>query len=357
MRGRDDLGLIVEELEDALGGSHGGLQDVVLFAEVLDGAEEALRVLNEGDEDAEGDGSEEAPVARGAAGGQVDVRGEPGEVGGLEDADAAAPDDEGDGGGAEELDDGVVERVSEDGVGPRLLVFGVDQGEVVEGAALAVEELHDGHAGDVLLREGIDTCSGGTLATVAVADVLAEDLGDVEDRRDDRDGEQGEGPAHAQHDDDDEGEDEDVFEDGEDAGGEHLVEGVDIGGDASDEAAYGVAVEEGRRHALEMAEDLAAQVEHDLLAGPLHQVGLDELKTEGGQKGSEIDHGELGDAAYRRGIEMTREPGELVRRSVGHVGVDRDLDEVGAHDIGGSFDDDGYRREDNLKTVGAKVGE
>jgi hypothetical protein len=40
-------------------------------------------------------------------------------------------------------------------------------------------------------------------------------------------------------------EDEDVFEDGEDAGGEHLVERVDVGGDAGDEAADGVAVEEG----------------------------------------------------------------------------------------------------------------
>ena len=32
----------------------------------------------------------------------------------------------------------------------------VDGGEVVEGAALAVEELDDGHAGDVLLGEGVD---------------------------------------------------------------------------------------------------------------------------------------------------------------------------------------------------------
>ena len=56
---------------------------------------------------------------------------------------AAEPDDERDGGGAQELDDGVVECVGEDGVGPGLLVLGVDGGVVVEGAALAVEELHD----------------------------------------------------------------------------------------------------------------------------------------------------------------------------------------------------------------------
>ena len=58
--GETMVGLGVEELEDALAGGHGGLQDVVLLAEVLDGPEEALRVLDEADEDAEGDGAEEA---------------------------------------------------------------------------------------------------------------------------------------------------------------------------------------------------------------------------------------------------------------------------------------------------------
>ena len=93
----------------------------------------------------------------------------------MESRDAAAPDHEGDRGRAEELNDRVVERVGEDGVGPGLFVFGVDGGEVVEGAALAVEELHDGHAGDVLLREGVDLRGGGSLAAVAVANVAAED--------------------------------------------------------------------------------------------------------------------------------------------------------------------------------------
>src|SRR5258708_6865283 len=86
MRWGDDLGFGVEELEDALGCRHGGLEDVVFVAEVLDGAEEALRVLHEGDKDAKGDGA-------------------------FEDAGASAPDDERDGGGAEKLDDRVIEGV------------------------------------------------------------------------------------------------------------------------------------------------------------------------------------------------------------------------------------------------------
>ena len=35
----------VEQLEDAFAGGHGGLQDVVFVAQVLDGTPEALRVL------------------------------------------------------------------------------------------------------------------------------------------------------------------------------------------------------------------------------------------------------------------------------------------------------------------------
>ena len=150
--------------------------------------------------------------------------------------------------------------------------------------------------------KAVDAGDGGAHAAVALAHAVAEEAGDEEDDRQDGEGEQRQPPAHAQHDDDDEGEDEEVFEDGEDAGGEHLVEGVDVGGDAGDQAADGVAVEEGDVHALQVAEDLAAQVEHDLLAGPLHQVGLDELEHVGEAESAEVDEGELGDAGRRADV-------------------------------------------------------
>src|SRR5947209_4965585 len=44
---------LIEQLENALGGGHSGLQDIELFAEVLDGTEETLRVHHEGKENAE----------------------------------------------------------------------------------------------------------------------------------------------------------------------------------------------------------------------------------------------------------------------------------------------------------------
>ncbi len=83
-------------------------------------------------------------------------------------------------------------------------------------------------------------------------------------------------------------------------------------------------------HALQMAEDLAAQVEHDLLAGPLHQVGLEEFEDEGDQQSAKVEAGDLRDAGHGLAAEVAGEPGELRGRGVRHVGVDGDLDEVGA---------------------------
>ena len=149
----------------------------------------------------------------------------------------------------------------------------VDRGKLVECALLAVEELHDRHAAHVLLHVAVDPCDGGADAAVALAHMVAEEAGDVQ-MRENGQGQQRQRPAHAQHDDDDEGQGEDVLKDREHARGKHLVQGIDVGGDAGDEFADRIAVKEGGRHALQVAEDLAAHIEHDLLAGPLHQVGL-----------------------------------------------------------------------------------
>jgi hypothetical protein len=360
--GRDDGGLGVDELEDALAGGHGGLEDVVFFAEVLNGTEEALGVLDETDEDADADDvAEDAPVSDVAAGwDQIPVMRDPGESDGVEDGDAAAPEDEGDGGGGEELDDRVVPGVGEDGVGPGAFVLGVDGGEGVEGALFAVEELDYRHPRDVFLGKGVDPGSGGALATVAVADAGAEDASDEENGGDDGERKQGERPALPDHNGDDETEGEDVFEDGEHAGGEHLVEGVDVGGETGDEAADGVAVVEGGRHALQVAEDLLAHVEHDLLAGPLHEVGLEEFEQEGEEQRAKVDGSDERDAAHGSegmAAEMAGEPGELLGRRGGHVSVDGDHDEQGADAVGRGLEEGGDGGDGDLRLVGAQVSE
>ncbi len=54
---------------------------------------------------------------------------------------------------------------------------------------------------------------------------------------------------------------------------------------------------------------------------------------------------------------MACEPGELGRRRIGHVGVDRDLDQVGTHHVGGSFEKDGESGEPSLQFVRFEIGQ
>ena len=70
------------------------------------------------------------------------------------------------------------------------------------------------------------------------------------------------------------GEQHDVAEDRDEAGGEQLVQGVDVGGHPGHQAADRVPVEEGERQALQVPEDLPAQVVHDVLPHQLQHVPL-----------------------------------------------------------------------------------
>ncbi len=84
-----------------------------------------------------------------------------------------------------------------------------------------------------------------------------------------------------------------------DARSEHLVQSVDVGGDARDQPADRILVVESDMHALQVAENLAAQVEHHFLPGPLHEVGLQELEHEGEHQQAEINCRNLRDPVQR----------------------------------------------------------
>ena len=97
----------------------------------------------------------------------------------------------------------------------------------------------------------------------------------------------------------------DVIDDGQHAFSEHVVDGVDVGSEARDEAADGVNIEESNVHALHVAKDVAAQVEHDFLPDPLHQVDLNELEEVRRDQHYKIDGGQPSDALHRaRGKQM-----------------------------------------------------
>src|SRR5258707_5787536 len=146
---RIDRDRLIQELEDALGGGHGRLEDVELFAEVLDGAEEALGEHGEGGENAKGE----------AAG---------------KDANSTGPKDQRDGGEAEEFDSRIEESVSENRVAPGEHIVAIALLKLVHSFAFAVEELHDAHAGNVFLEECIDARDGRADAAIGVAYELAE---------------------------------------------------------------------------------------------------------------------------------------------------------------------------------------
>src|SRR5437016_353424 len=262
---------LIQQFENALGCRHGGLENVEFFAEVLNRPEEALREHRERGEDAES-----KPAG--------------------ENAVAAGPINQSDGGEAEKLDRGIEESVSENGIAPGQHVVAIALLEFIHGLAFAVEELHDAHAGNVFLEESVDAGDGGADAAVGVAHELAEDHGYDQDAGEDGESVQGEAAVNLEEEHGHDHEEEEVVDHGNDACGEKIVEGVDVRGYARDQAADGVAVEVAHRQTLHVAEYFAAHVVHGLLADALHDANLDVLGEEVERKDSQQEKAKPADA-------------------------------------------------------------
>ena len=185
--------------------------------------------------------------------------------------------------------------------------------------------------------------------------MLAEDRGDDIDERQHGKGDQRQLPAHVEHDGDDAGEHEYIFENGYHAGGEHLVERIHIGGDARDQPADRIAVEEGHVHVLQVAIDLAAQIEHYLLARPLHQVGLREFKDKAEGEQRDVNHADLGNSGQRLRTQEAVEKGMPRARLVRQVLVDGDFGQIGADDVGSGLEHDRHQRDRDLQAIGLQV--
>ncbi len=156
-------------------------------------------------------------------------------------------------------------------------------------AAFAIEKLQHYDAGDVLLQVGVDSGDGHADAPVALRHAAAEDHGHQDDQRHGAEHDAGEQRAQPEHDGDDEAQHQHVAQDGDQAGGEQVVEHVDIGGDAGDQAAHRVVVVEGQVETLQVLHELLAQVEHGELAGVLHQVRLREFGDEDAGQHGEVE--------------------------------------------------------------------
>src|SRR5438046_1636475 len=104
---------------------------------------------------------------------------------------------------------------------------------------LAIEELHDAHAGDIFLEERVDAGDGGADAAISVAHEFAENHGDDKDAGEDGKSVQSKAAVDLEEQHGHDHEEEEVVDHGNDAGGEKIVEGVDVRGYARDQTADG----------------------------------------------------------------------------------------------------------------------
>jgi hypothetical protein len=71
--------------------------------------------------------------------------------------------------------------------------------------------------------------------------------------------------------------------------GEKIVQGVHVSGCARHQASHRATVEETHRQALQVLENLLAQVVHRFLANPLHNAHLSVLQPETGLRATAVD--------------------------------------------------------------------
>ena len=246
---RFDQHRLIEQLEDALGGGHGGLQDVEFLAQVLNRPEKTLREHGESREDAKTEGA-------------------------VENAVSARPKNQSDGGEAEEFDGRIKKSVGEDGIAPGEHIVTIALLKFIHGLAFAVEELYDAHPGNVFLKEGIDARNGRADAAIGISHVLAEDHRDDQDAGENSESIERQPAVNLEKNTSHDHEQEEIVDHGDDAGSEKIVEGIDVRGHARDQPTDRISVEVAHRQPLHVAEDLAAHVVHGLLADALHDAKL-----------------------------------------------------------------------------------
>ena len=110
-------------------------------------------------------------------------------------------------------------------------------------------------------------------------------------------------------------------------------------------------------HLLQVAKNLAAQVEHDLLAGPLHQVGLRIFEDEADCQRGHIDKSNLSNANDRIGTQPGIEQAVRPVRGISKIFVNRDFGEVRAKDVYRGLENNGSQRNHHLPFIGAEISQ
>src|SRR5579883_55782 len=317
-----DAHRFVQDPEDALGGGHRRLQDVELVREVPDRVEEPLGVL-----DGRHDLAQGGDPAHGLA--------------------AAVPEEDCDAHGPQELDRGV-----ELGEGPRGVQVGrqvvqVEGVEVAQAPALPGEELRHRDTAQLLVEVGVQPGEARADGPVRLAGPPAEAQGKGGDEGEDGERGQRQMPVRPQQDGHDAAQRDGVPEDRHHAGGDQVVEGVDVVGDARDEAADRGAGEEADREPLEVVDHPQAEAAHDALSHELHEVALEPAGHDAQGEDEEVEEGDPEEA-------LGHGPG-VAGAGRHDVPVDGDAVERGPREVGERGHEQQEERAPHRGPVGAQV--
>ena len=252
----DDLGLLVEDVDDPVERRRGGEERVVELRQLLHGVEEVREVEREGEE-------------------------RPGREAAVEDEPAAESEDDRGRDRREHVDGREVEPVEDDGLVVRRAVGVVDAAKARLARRLARERLHDAHPGDVLRQRRGDQAEALPHTPVGSVRAHAEPRGrGGHERQHDERGERQPPVEEEQHDGGAE-EDERVLDEAREAVGDELVERLDVVRDAADDGAGAVALEEAEREPLQVAEEPDPEIREPALADPAGEVRLQSREGEG----------------------------------------------------------------------------
>ena len=258
--GLADRGLLGQHGPDPLGPGGGRLEAVVQLGELLHRVEQVAQVEQERGQHADFQVSAEHPLA------------------------ADAEHDHG-GGRAQELDPGEEERGQPDGapVGHPLVVVGLL--EAGGGGPLAAERLDRPDPGQRLLELHGDHAVGLPDLAVGVGRPAPPGPGGQADQGGDDQGGQGQLPVHDDQDDRHPDHGDEPGHERDQAVGDQVAHGVDVGGHAGDQPARPLALVVVEREGLEVAEELGPDGEQHPLADPGHRLDLEPA-------GQELDPGQ-----------------------------------------------------------------
>ena len=211
----------------------------------------------------------------------------------MHDLAAAEPDNQTEADVPEKHDYRRKERVDNELIHIRFVIFAVDFPEPPDILLLPREHLDYAYPAEMLAQHGVDTRYLRPDTAVGVAELEAEKQRHDHNERRDCQQNQPEPPIHIEQHRRDADEHKQIAEQVDDHAREHLVQDIDIVGAARDQPPDRVRVEKLERQALQMPIDVVADIEQDVLPNPRHQIDLRVLRGECQEQNRQINQADI----------------------------------------------------------------